>query len=127
VLKRLPFIIFSLVALDFLALAAFWHWFGWKPALAENGLTTIVGLMVIIYYEWRWSEAVAQRLEIEPAALDSWAIEKILLLVAGIVLLIPGVLTDILGLFLLIPKVRRLIVTRSRGVLGPLQNSFGGR
>jgi UPF0716 protein FxsA len=127
VLKRLPFILFLLVAVDFLVMAGFWHWFGWKPTLAENGLMTIVGLIVIIYYEWRWSEAVAKRLEIEPVTLDRWSVEKILLLVAGVVLLIPGFLTDILGLVLLIPRVRRLIVTRSRGVLGPLENSLAGR
>ena len=109
-LKRLPFIIFLAVAIDFLLLVMLSCWFGWKPALAEIGLTTIVGLAVILYYEWRWSEAVAKRLELEPAALDSWSLEKILLLVAGIVLLIPGVLTDILGLIVLIPGVRRMIV-----------------
>ena len=88
----------------------FSYWFSWKSALAETGVMTIVGLAVILYYEWRWSEAVAKRLELEPAALDGWALEKILLLVAGIVLLIPGVLTDILGLIVLIPGVRRMIV-----------------
>jgi UPF0716 protein FxsA len=120
VLKRLPFAIFLLVAVDFLLLGALWHWFGMKPALAETGLTTIVGLVVIVYYEWRWSEAVAKRLETEPASLDSWSLEKILLLVAGIVLLIPGVLTDIVGLLILIPKIRRRIVARSHPSCGSL-------
>ena len=59
-LRRLPFIIFLFVAFDFLLLAAFCYWFGWKPALAENGVTTIIGLVVILYYEWRWSGAVAE-------------------------------------------------------------------
>jgi UPF0716 protein FxsA len=124
VLKRLPFIIFFIVAIDFLLLAATWHWFGWKPAFAGSGLTTIVGLAVILYYEWRWSDVVARRLEAEPAGLDGWCLEKILLLVAGIVLLIPGFLTDILALVLLIPRVRRLAVTRSHGGFVSLKNSL---
>ena len=123
-LRRLPFIIFLFVAFDFLLLGVFTYWLGWKPALAENGLTTVIGLVVILYYEWRWSEAVAGRIESEPAALDSWCLERILLLVAGIVLLIPGVMTDVLGLLMLIPSVRRLMVAHSHGFRGPLKNSL---
>jgi UPF0716 protein FxsA len=123
-LRRLPFIIFLFVALDFLLLGALTYWLGWKPAAVENGLTTVIGLVVILYYEWRWSEAVAGRIESEPAALDSWCLEKILLLVAGIVLLIPGVMTDILGMLMLLPSVRRLIVAHSYGFRRPLKNSL---
>lgn len=99
-------------------------WWGWKPTLAENGLTTVLGLAVILYYEWRWSEAVAERLMSEPAVLDGWALEKILLLVAGIILVIPGFLTDIFGLVLLVPRVRRLIASRSQSAMRPCCNSL---
>jgi UPF0716 protein FxsA len=126
VFRRIPFIVFLFVAFDFLLLAALCYWFGWRPALAENGLTTVIGLVVILYYEWRWSEGVAKRLESEPAILDDWALERILLLVAGIVLLIPGVLTDVLGLILLMPRVRRLIAARSHHAMGSLTNSLEG-
>ncbi len=123
-LRRLPFIICLFVAFDFLLLGTLTYWLGWKPAVVGNGVTTVIGLVVILYYEWRWSEAVARRIESEPSALDSWCLEKILLLVAGIVLLIPGVMTDVLGLLVLIPSVRRLIVAHSRGVHEPLKNSL---
>ena len=93
--------------------------------MAENGLTTVLGLAVILYYEWRWSEAVAERLMSEPAVLDGWALEKILLLVAGIILVIPGFLTDIFGLVLLVPRVRRLIASRSQSAIRPLLQLAG--
>ena len=108
-LRRLPIIICALVAMDWLLLGGLFYWFDWKIPLIENIATTAVGLLVIVYYEWRWSEAVAKCLESEPRLLDSHSLEKILLLVAGIVLLIPGVLTDVLGLLLLAPWVRRFI------------------
>lgn len=126
-LKRLPFIIFLVVACDLLLLGGLTYWWGWKPTLAENGLTTILGLAVILYYEWRWSEAVAARLTAEPAVLDDWALEKILLLVAGIILVIPGFLTDIFGLVLLLPRVRRLVASRSQNAIRPWCNSLEHR
>jgi len=112
VLKRLPIIICAVVALDLLLLGAFSCWFDWRLPLAENIATTVVGLLVIAYYEWRWSEVVAKSLELEPGIIDSLSLERILILVAGVVLLIPGMLTDVLGLLLLVPWVRRLIARK---------------
>ena len=117
-LKRLPFVLFVAVAFDFLLLAALWRWFGLKPTLVGNGLTTVAGLAIIIYYEWRWSETIAMHLERDAAALDSWAIEKLLLLVAGIVMLNPGLLTVLCAVKLLVPRVRHLIATRSNPSIG---------
>jgi UPF0716 protein FxsA len=110
VLRRLPFIVCVVIALDFFLWATLWFWFGWKLTLIQTVLTTIVGVVVIFYYEWRWSEVVAKRLEAEPASLDGGSLEKLLLLIAGIVFLIPGIVTDLLGVFLLMPGVRRAIV-----------------
>jgi UPF0716 family protein affecting phage T7 exclusion len=109
VFRRLPIIICAVVGLDLLLLGALSYCFDWRFALFESIATTVIGLAVIIYYEWRWSDVVAKRLESEPRLIDSPSLEKILLLVAGIVLLIPGVLTDVFGLVLLTPGVRRLI------------------
>jgi len=119
VLGRLPIIICAVVVVDFLLWGMLSYWFGWKLALAETSLTTIAGLAVIIYYEWRWSEAVVKRLESEPGFLDSWAFERILLLVAGSVLLIPSVVTDLLGLLLLLPGIRRMIVAYANSTASP--------
>jgi UPF0716 protein FxsA len=109
VLRRLPLIICAVVVLDWLFLGALFYCFGWRLPLVENIIATVIGLLAIGYYEWRWSDVVAQYLQSEPGLLDRHSLEKILLLVAGIVLLIPGILTDALGLLLLTPGVRRLI------------------
>jgi UPF0716 protein FxsA len=110
VARRLPLIFCVVLALDVLLWGMLWYWFGWKIGLIETGATALVGLAVVFYYEWRWSGAVANRLESEPATLDKWSLEKMLLLISGIVFLIPGVVTDLLGLLLLMPGVRRTIV-----------------
>jgi UPF0716 protein FxsA len=112
VFRRLPIIICAVVALDFWLLGTLSYWCDWRLPLAATIATTVLGLLVIIYYEWRWSERVAKCLESEPGLLDSASLEKILLLVAGIVLLIPGVLTDVLALILMLPRVRRRIASK---------------
>jgi UPF0716 protein FxsA len=110
VARRLPLIFCVVLTLDVMLWGVLWYWFGWKVGLVETGGTALLGLSVIFYYEWRWSESVAKRLESEPASLDRWSLEKMLLLIAGLVFLIPGVVTDLLGVLLLMPGVRRAIV-----------------
>jgi UPF0716 family protein affecting phage T7 exclusion len=85
------------------------------------------GLAIIVYYEWRWSETIAVHLEREATGLDSWAIEKLLLLLAGIMMLIPGLLTDLCALILLVPQVRRLIAAISRPSLGRMASPLKGQ
>ena len=109
VLRLLPIIICVLVALDLLLLGGIFYRFDWGLPLAWTVVTTVAGLAVIVYYEWRWSDVVAKTLELEPGILDCQSLERMLLLVAGVVLLIPGVLTDVLGLMLLAPQIRRLV------------------
>jgi UPF0716 protein FxsA len=110
VIRRLLLVVCALVALDFLLLGFLSRECHWGIPLAITILATILGFVVIIYYERRWSEVVAKSLEEEPGLLDRASLEKILLLIAGIVFLIPGILTDVLALILLIPSVRRQIV-----------------
>jgi UPF0716 protein FxsA len=111
--RRSPIIaIGALVALDLLLLGMLFCRFDWKLALAETLVTSIAGLLVIGYYEWRWADVVVKSLESEPGVLDRLSLERILLLIAGIVLLIPGVLTDAAALILLVPWVRRLVARR---------------
>jgi UPF0716 family protein affecting phage T7 exclusion len=119
VLRQLPLVICVVVLLDFLFWGFLSYWFGWQLGLTETAVTTIAGLVVIVYYEWRWSEAVAKRLESEPGLLDSWSLEKILLLVAGIVFLIPGLVTDCLAVLLLMPGIRRMIVAHMNQLASP--------
>jgi UPF0716 family protein affecting phage T7 exclusion len=109
-LRRVPIVICAVVALDWLLLGSLFYWLGWRIPLVETILMSVVGLLVIVYYEWRWSGMVAKRLESEPGLIDGWSVEKMLLLLAGFVFLIPGVGTDCLAMLMLMPGVRRAIV-----------------
>jgi UPF0716 family protein affecting phage T7 exclusion len=113
-LRRVPTVICAVVAIDWLLLGSLFYWFDWRIPLTGTILTSAVGLLVIVYYEWRWSEAVAKRLELEPGFLDRWSFEKILLLIDGFIFLIPGVATDFLAVLILMPGIRRTIVNLCR-------------
>jgi UPF0716 family protein affecting phage T7 exclusion len=107
--RRIRLILFAVMALDIMLWGMLWYWFGWKVGLTETGVTTVIGLAVVIYYEKRWSEMVTKRIELDPCSVDSWSLEKMLLLIAGLVFLIPGIVTDLLGVLLLMPGIRRTI------------------
>jgi UPF0716 protein FxsA len=109
-LRRLPVIVAAIVVLDWVFLAVLVGWLGWQLPLVETAVMGTLGLLVIVYYEWRWSEPVALRLQSEPGLLDRWSFDKILLLIGGLVLLIPGFVTDFMGVLLLMPGIRRTIV-----------------
>jgi len=111
-LGRLPFIICVIVTLDLLFKVLPSFFVGWRVPLTAAVATAALGVLVILYYQWRWSEAVTKRLEAEPGLLDSESFAKMLLLVAGIMLLVPGILTDTLAVVLLVPWVRRQIAGR---------------
>jgi len=66
VLRQLPLIICLFVVIDFLLLAAFTYWLGWKPALAENGLTNHHRSRGDPLLRMAMVGAVAKRLELEP-------------------------------------------------------------
>jgi UPF0716 protein FxsA len=108
--RRLSVVVAGIVVLDWIFLAILVGWFGWQLPLVETAVMGTLGLLVIIYYEWRWSEPVALRLQSEPGLVDGWSFERILLLIAGVVLLLPGVMTDVMGVLLLMPGIRRTIV-----------------
>jgi UPF0716 family protein affecting phage T7 exclusion len=111
-LRRLPVIICAVVTFDLLLVISLSYFVGWKIPLTEVVATTTLGVLVIVYYQWRWAEVVTKQLEVEPGLLDQQSMEKMLLLVAGIVLLIPGLLTDTLALMLMVPWVRRQIANK---------------
>jgi UPF0716 family protein affecting phage T7 exclusion len=108
-LKRLPILIGAIIVLDILAKIIICWQVDWKIPLFKTISTAILGLLVIVYYECRWSNFVADRLTQEPGFLDSLSREKLLLLVAGLMLVLPGFLCDFVGLLLLLPSGRRWI------------------
>jgi UPF0716 family protein affecting phage T7 exclusion len=112
IIGKLPAILVAAVLADLLLAVVLSFGLDWRPVLTETVTATAIGLAVIFYYVWRCSETVAERLETHPAGLDEGSLEKILLLVAGLMLLIPGVFSDVTGLVLLVPWVRRQLARR---------------
>jgi len=102
-----------LLVADILLLVPLCYFFGWELPVAEIGFSAVIGLLAISWYERRWSHAVAE--QVEPGVQESghragFCVEKILLLLGGVLLILPGFLTDGIGFLLLLPGVRRLIV-----------------
>jgi UPF0716 protein FxsA len=86
-------------------------------ALLGGALVRIQGFAVLT----RVRDAMAQR---QVPALEM--LDGALLLVAGLVLLLPGFFTDILGFLLLAPIVRRLLISRFAHVLPDRPAAQGG-
>ena len=106
--RRLPLLLCLIVGLDLVLLLAVTWWVSWKVTLIQNILSAILGIAVIIRYELRWSRMVAENLGVDDSeSLGDHGLEKLLLLGAGILLLIPGLLSDLFGLLLLVPWIRR--------------------
>jgi len=96
-------------------------WFvSWWFPLVQGVATALLGLGVIGWASWRYGKAIAARLD-DDLCLDGRLVDGPLLLLAGILLILPGLLADLFGLALLARPVRQLIVMvlqRSSG-LGP--------
>jgi UPF0716 protein FxsA len=90
---------------------------GWGWTLVNGAATALLGLAVGIYCVWRYGGAVASRLDNDDR-IDDRLLGGLLLLVAAFLLLLPGFISDIAGLVLLVPAVRRRLVRalRSRSV-----------
>ncbi len=102
--------VFGLVDLTLLLVLA--NYTSWKVALVEVLASGVLGVVVIRHVAAPVEAKVLSRraaLESPFAALGHAAI----LLVAGILLILPGVIGDIIGLLLLIPLVRRLVMARA--------------
>jgi UPF0716 protein FxsA len=84
------------------------QWIGVLPAIALLAVVSLLGLVLVKQQgvgAWRRIRAEIRGGEVPAAA----AVDGALVLVAGTLLLVPGFLTDIVGLCLLAPPVRDLI------------------
>jgi UPF0716 family protein affecting phage T7 exclusion len=109
-LKRLLGILCVLVAVNVALLIPASRSFDWRLLLAENIVMAAIGLSVIVAYQSRWSSAIAVRLDDEgfDAASGQHHREDALLLVAGLLFVIPGlVLNGVAGMLLLAPWTRK--------------------
>ncbi len=118
--RRIVLAVCLIVVLDSLFLVLWTRYYsGWPYVATENVVSALFGVAVILYYEWRWSALVAHSLDTPPpfpaptnGRFDRS--EKMLLVVAGVFLILPGLVTDLIGLLLLAPPIRRWAACRLR-------------
>ena len=88
------------------------YWLGWRFLVNVSivtGVLALCGLVVIGLAVMRYASVVVRRLD-QDECLDDELSAGLLLLVAGILMLLPGIITDTLGLLLLLPATRRFAV-----------------
>jgi UPF0716 family protein affecting phage T7 exclusion len=81
----------------------------WKILCIVPIATLVLGVAVIAVALFRYGGDVAAKLD-EDENLDDRLAGKLLLILAGVLLILPGFLTDILGLALLLPQSRRYLL-----------------
>lgn len=110
-LLLLAFVVVPLV--DLYLLVRLGAWVGALPVLAFVIVSAVWGFSLArregLRVLRRWQKAVAQRQVPEEGLMSG-----LLVLVGGVLFIVPGVLTDVLGLVLLAPPGRRWIAGRVR-------------
>ncbi|MGD0654247.1 MAG: FxsA family protein [Thermoguttaceae bacterium] len=121
------FLIFFLIALliiDISSLVLMVDYAGWKFSFYQMFGTTMLGLVLICYVLLRYGSLIRNNIEqnilgdivmdkfnnIEQNNINDIVMDKFLLLLAGGLLILPGIFTDIVGLALLPGFVRRLVL-----------------
>jgi len=94
----------------------------WEVALLEVLISGLLGLGVIRYASDHFGRRILARLAASESPGQAVADGAILFL-AGILLLLPGIMSDAAGLLLLIPPVRRLVVAWLKWRYWPRANS----
>jgi UPF0716 protein FxsA len=121
----LAFILFPLIELVILiklgSIFGFWPAFGLVVITAIAGTTVLRHQGFSVLKQMQDSVAIG-RPPIEPV------VNGVMFLAAGLLLISPGLITDLMGVLLLIPPVRRFLARSAfKRVFGPLMTSEGGR
>jgi UPF0716 protein FxsA len=90
---------------------------GWWLPVVESVAAALLGLSVIFYTLKVYDEAFSARLDGD-VCLDDRLANGSWLLIAGSLLVIPGFLTDIVGLALLVPAIRHVAMLAQRQANG---------
>ena len=97
------------------------HLIGWGPTVGVGLLTTLLGGAIAKRERQRvWRDWQAARSSGQLPAAD--AIDPLLVVTSGALLMFPGFLTDVVGFALLVPPLRRVF---GRWLWPHLQRSFG--
>jgi UPF0716 protein FxsA len=106
-MKRLSIAFLALVATDLALLTGIGLTTGWRMPLVVSSITGIVGLIAIGCAAARLGKLLAANEDGNIFFRERPTTYTWVLLVAGILLLLPGLISDVLGLVLLIPPVGR--------------------
>ena len=101
-------ILAALLVVDCSILVAFANLTNWLISLCLVAATALLGLGVICFVLVRYGPLI--RKDLRDDTLDDTLTDKLFIMVAGCLLILPGFGTDALGLILLLPFVRRLAV-----------------
>jgi UPF0716 protein FxsA len=111
-------LIFLLAAAQGVLLFLVGHYALWNIWLAINAVTGVLGLIVMGVAIVRYGRYVAARLD-RDECLDDRLSNGLLLVPSGVLLVLPGSVTHFLGLLLLVPRTRRLLIAGLKRYFGP--------
>nr|WP_316651010.1 FxsA family protein [uncultured Gellertiella sp.] len=121
--SRLPALFFLLPLVEIVLFGLVVDQIGFWRALALMMLTSVAGILLLRHQGFGLAArmfAVARGDKTKAAGLGY----GIMVLIAGLLLMIPGFLTDILGLLLLIPFIRRLLWRMAGGTAGDIRTDI---
>jgi len=108
--KLFKIILFLLPLLEIAGFIIVGDWLGVFPTLLLIIITTIAGLVILRTQGFMILIQVQRRMQAgEHPAVDVFG--GALLMLGGLLLVLPGFITDIVGLLLLIPRIRSLVLS----------------
>ena len=106
------FLLFTVVPfLEVVLLLYIYDSTSWKFTLALILLTGLIGATLARRQGWKTSQRIKQELSQGHMPGDS-LLDGLLILIAGVLLVTPGIMTDVVGFSLLVPGCRRIIKRR---------------
>ena len=99
-------LVVPLIELTLLMMLA--DWTNWQTAVATVVITGVTGSLLIRYQGWRTVQRIRADLAEQRLPGDA-LLDGVLIFIAGLLLLTPGILTDLVGIFLLVPPGRALV------------------
>ena len=106
-------VIVGLVVMEAALFVASAHFLPWQVIAAVVGSTALLGAIILVWAILRFGNEIAARLD-RDEGLDDRCIGGLLMMAAGMLLLLPGLLSDILGLVLLMRPTRRFLTAAIR-------------
>lgn len=115
------FVVFSAVEMVLLLVLA--DYTSWQFALLEILASGLLGLAVTRYVISQFGRRIVSRLAAQEFPGNVLA-HGAILYIAGVLLMLPGVMSDVVGLLLLLPPVRWLVVAHLRRRFMAKANAF---